>query len=453
MNDLRTLPSIETILNEAECGKLVAEFGHNLTVEAARHVLDDMRNEKVMFSSEKPAIISTIRKILTKWTMPTLSPVINASGVILHTNLGRAPISLEALYRVRETSIGYSSLEFDLDKGTRGSRHDHLNQVLTQLTHAEAALVVNNNAAAVLLVLTSLGNRKKAIISRSQLVEIGGGFRIPDVMRQSGVKLIEVGTTNQVHLDDYEDKLIEGAKIVVRAHSSNFKIIGYTSEPELIDLVELAHRYGAIFIDDLGSGALLDTKEFGLSHEPMVQESISAGVDVICFSGDKLLGGPQAGIILGKKILLDKVKRHPLARAVRADKLCLSALHATVIDYLRGTALSDIPVWSMISKSATDIQKKAEEWQTELGFGRITSGFSTVGGGSLPGDTLPTWLLTIKPKNPQKCMKRLRSADPPVIGRIDHDELVLDPRTIFAEQENELIATIRLMKTEGYFEY
>ena len=303
-------------------------------------------------------------------------------------------------------------------------------------------MVVNNNASALLLILSALLNRKKVAISRSQLVEIGGSFRVPDVMRQSGARLVEVGTTNRTHLSDYQEALTDGATGVVRVHSSNFKIIGFSTSPDLTEIVETAHLAGALVIDDLGSGSFLDTAAFGLTHEPMVQESIKAGADIVCFSGDKLLGGPQAGIIIGRKVLLDKIKKHPLARAIRADKLCLAGVSATLAHYLKGEALLEIPIWKMISMQPDVIKLRALFWQEQLQAGDVIPGESTVGGGSLPGDTLPTWLLALEVRSPEKMLKTLRNSTPRVIARIIDDRVVFDPRTVFEEEESDLIAAI-----------
>ncbi len=381
------------------------------------------------------------------WHKPSLVPVINASGVVLHTNLGRAPLSQAALAALQAVASGYSTLEFDLEGGKRGSRLAHAERLLTRLTGAEAALVVNNNAAAVLLALTALARRKRVIISRTQLVEIGGGFRIPDVMRQSGAKLVEVGATNRVHLSDYEEALAEPAALVLHAHHSNFRIIGFSSEPELAELARTAHRLGAGLLDDLGSGALLDTTRYGLGHEPTVQESLAAGVDLVCFSGDKLLGGPQAGILLGRSDLLAKLKRHPLARALRADKLCLASLAATLLHYLRDEAEKQVPVWRMIAASPTTLCERAEQWKAGLGLlpseAAVIPGLSTVGGGSLPGETLPTFLLAIHLPHPDRFLAQLRKANPPVIARVETDQVVLDPRTVLPEQDELLMAILR----------
>jgi L-seryl-tRNA(Ser) seleniumtransferase len=310
------------------------------------------------------------------------------------------------------------------------------------LTGAEAALVVNNNAAAVLLVLSALANKKRVIISRSQLVEIGGGFRIPSVMRQSGAKLVEVGTTNRVHLSDYEEALSQPAALVMHAHHSNFKMIGFTKEPGLKEIADLAHKFGVLFADDLGSGTLLATERFGLAHEPAVQESLAAGTDLVCFSGDKLLGGPQAGIIIGKAVLMEKLKKHSLARAVRADKLCLAALTATLLHYLKDEAEREIPIWRMISATSSQMKARAEFWAAELGQGEILESESTIGGGSLPGESLPTWILALSVKSSDMFLEKLRREKPPVVARTENDRVLLDPRTVLPEQDGTLLVNL-----------
>ncbi|HQL39509.1 MAG TPA: L-seryl-tRNA(Sec) selenium transferase, partial [Anaerolineaceae bacterium] len=377
-----------------------------------------------------------------RWLHPTLVPVINASGVILHTNLGRAPLSRAAAEAARSLSLGYSTLEYDLYKGKRGSRLIHAEALLTRLTGAEAALVVNNNAAAVLLVLSALARRQRVIISRTQLVEIGGGFRIPDVMAQSGARLVEIGTTNRVHLSDYQAALEEPAGMVLRAHQSNFRIIGFTSEPDLAEIVRVAHRHGVAVMDDLGSGTLLDTAHYGLQHEPTIQESLAAGVDVLTFSGDKLLGGPQAGIIIGRMDLLAKIKKHPLARAVRVDKTRLAALAATLLHYLKDEALQEIPVWRMISLPAELIQARAQRWADVLGRGEVVASRSTVGGGSLPEETLPTHVLALDVPQPNSFLAALRMLQPPIIARIEAERVMMDPRTVLPEEEGAFLRGI-----------
>jgi L-seryl-tRNA(Ser) seleniumtransferase len=312
-----------------------------------------------------------------------------------------------------------------------------------QLLGVEAALVVNNNASAVLLVLSALAAGKKVVISRSQLVEIGGGFRIPDVMKQSGVELVEVGTTNRVNLKDYVEAVDPETVAFMRAHYSNFSMVGFTSEPDLADIAREAEQAGLWTFDDLGSGALLDTSIYGLKPEPTVQESLRAGVDLVSFSGDKLLGGPQAGIILGKKALVDIIKKHPLARAVRADKTALAALSQTLIHYLQGEAEQKIPVWQMISAEISELESRAQGWREKLGTGVVMEEESTVGGGSLPGETLPTWVLALEVEHPGQFAERLRMASPPLISRIVKDRVVLDPRTVLPEQDQLLIAIIK----------
>jgi len=454
MSELRRLPAVDTQIHEPAAEALQERFGRSLLLDAIRAVLADARAE-VLTGEIAPNAKSLLQSVclrLEKWTAPTLHPVINATGVILHTNLGRAPLS-NAAARAMTAASGYTTLEYDLAKGVRGSRTIHAEALLTRLTGAEAALVVNNNAAAVLLVLSALARKQRVVISRTQLVEIGGGFRIPDVMAQSGAKLVEIGTTNRVHLSDYEHALTEPASLVLRAHSSNFRIIGFTSEPSLSEMVTAAHACQVPVMDDLGAGALLDTAQYGLAHEPMVQESLAAGVDVVCFSGDKLLGGPQAGIIVGRKVLLDKIKKHPLARAVRADKLALAALAETLLAYLQDRAEREIPVWHMISLPLPELKKRADAWQSALGVGLVEEGRSTVGGGSLPEETLPTWVLRLDVPSPNAFLARLRQATPPVIARIEDGKVVLDPRTVLPEQDPVVITILKdNLHTRGHHE-
>lgn len=443
MTTLRNLPSVEQILQTQIAAELIARNGRPLTLNAIRSTLDEIR---ARFKTDpEPAlpsidlILAQTESTLSAWTKPTLIPVINASGVILHTNLGRAPLSDDAIRAMDAVSRGYSNLEYDLEKGARGSRLIHAESILQKLTGAEAAIIVNNNASAVLLVLSALANKKRVIISRSQLVEIGGGFRIPDVMKQSGAKLVEVGTTNKVRLSDYKSAVEDPTALIMHVHPSNFKVIGFTEEPELKDIVEVAHKADIFVVDDLGSGTFLDTAKFGLAHEPTIQESIAAGVDVVCFSGDKLLGGPQAGIIVGKKELIDKIKKHPLARAVRADKTCLAGLTATLLHYLKDNAEREIPIWRMVSFTLKQVKGRAEAWVEELGQGQVVEGESTVGGGSLPGESIKTWLLSLDVKSPDKFLKKLRNQNPPIIARTENDKVLFDPRTVLPEQEGALL--------------
>jgi L-seryl-tRNA(Ser) seleniumtransferase len=448
MSELRQIPSVDQLIKTETVMNCISEYGRPLTVQAIRKVLEEVRS---IHSDGDPIpveedLLNRVIGKLASWTAPTLQPVINATGVILHTNLGRAPISSSAIQAIKTAASGYSSLEYQLEKGRRGSRTIHAESFLKQLTGAEGALVVNNNASAVLLILSAMAKRRKVIIARSQLVEIGGGFRIPDVMKQSGAKLFEIGTTNRVHLYDYEKAIQEEPiRLVMRAHRSNFQILGFTSEPSLEEIVAISHQAGIPVVDDLGSGSLIDTAEFGLGHEPMVQESLGAGVDLVCFSGDKLLGGPQAGIILGKIELINKLKKHPLARAIRADKLCLAALSATMLHYLKSEALTKIPVWRMISQPLDRIRSRAERWIEFLGQGDLVEGKSTVGGGSLPGETLPTWLVALSVNHLNKILSSLRQAHPPIIARLEEDRLVLDPRTVLVNQEEQLLSNLQLI--------
>ena len=446
MNDLSKLPSVDQILKSAPGAALVERYGHQPTVQTVRETLEEIRRAFLDGANPIPdqeEIMAAISDHLENALKPTLIPVINASGVIIHTNLGRAPLSKAAQTAVREVSDGYSTLEFDLTEGGRGSRLVHAESQFKQLLGVEAALVVNNNASAVLLALTVLTQGRKVIISRSQLVEIGGGFRIPEVLRHSGTELVEVGTTNKVHLFDYENAYSPETVAVMRAHTSNYSIVGFTSEPQLEDIVNSAHQAGLMFFDDLGSGALLDTSPYGLKHEPMVQESLAAGADLVCFSGDKLLGGPQAGIILGKKDLIDRLKVHPLARAIRADKMALAALTATLDHYIKEEALDCVPIWKMISSKVEEIRERAEGWRKAIKMGEVVAAKSMVGGGSLPGETLPSWVLALDVAHPIRLMEILRSRTPCVIGRVENDRVLLDPRTVLPGSDSIFIEAIQ----------
>jgi L-seryl-tRNA(Ser) seleniumtransferase len=381
---------------------------------------------------------------------PQLRQVINATGVIIHTNLGRAPLSQAALEAARWVAEGYSNLEYDLEAGERGSRHRHVTALLRELTGAEAALVVNNNAAAVLLALSTLAQGREVVLSRGQLVEIGGGFRVPDVMRQSGCKLVEVGTTNRTRLADFEAALSPETALLLAVHPSNFQILGFTESTPLKNITELAHQHNLLAMEDLGSGCLLQSEQYHLAHEPMPQESLAAGADLICFSGDKLLGGPQAGILLGKAEIIQRIAKHPLTRALRIDKMTLAALEATLRHYQRGEAETHIPIWRMIAMPEEKLAQRANTWAERLRAqgisARIQRGVSTIGGGSLPGETLPTTLLAL-PANElalslEELVRRLRQRSQPIVARIQHDALLLDPRTVLEEQDEEIIKAL-----------
>lgn len=447
MTTLRDLPSVEQILQTQAAADLIVRFGRPLTLDALRSTLDEIRARfkaaEITALPSQVLILSQTESTLTAWTKPTLLPVINASGVILHTNLGRAPLSTATIHAMDSVSRGYSNLEYDIEKGVRGSRLIHTESILQKLTGAEAALVVNNCASAVLLVLSALANKKRVVISRTQLVEIGGGFRVPDVMKQSGAKLVEIGATNKVRISDYEEALTESTSLVMRAHRSNFKLVGFTEEPELKDIVKAAHEAGVPVVDDLGSGALYDTAKFGIAHEPTIQESMQAGADIVCFSGDKLLGGPQAGIIIGKAELIAKIKKHPLARAVRADKTCLAGLSATLLHYLKDEAEREVPIVRMMSMTPKQAKGRAEAWAGELGQGQVVEGESTVGGGSLPDESIPTFLLSLEVKSVERFMKSLRRSNPPVIARTANDKILFDPRTVLPEQDEVFLSVLK----------
>lgn len=444
---LRHLPSVDKLLLQAE--GLVGEYGRLLTTEALRHTLDQQR-QHILSGGNGSITASDLLGLAQAWLDDqfgaTLRPVINGTGVIVHTNLGRAPLSEGAVAAITAVSSTYSTLEYDPEAGQRGSRTVHGEQLLNQITGSAASLVVNNNAAAVLLMLTALCHGREVIISRGQLVEIGGGFRIPDVMAQSGAKLVEVGTTNKTHLRDYANAITSNTAAILVAHHSNYKIIGFTSEPMLAELAELAHAHQLPLLYDQGSGALLDVAPYGLEPEPTVTEGLEAGCDVVAFSGDKLLGGPQAGILCGRADLIAQLKRHPLARAVRADKLCLAALAATLRHYAAEQATTQIPVWQMIAAPLTAVTARANQWAARLAEMGIESeainGRSTVGGGSLPGTSLPTTLLALPHPNPDELAARLRSNNPPVIGRIQNGRFLLDPRTVLPNQEETLLQAI-----------
>lgn len=450
MQAFRSLPSVDQLLKNGEVKQRISTFGIELTTNAIRASLDRAR-DSIRADGEpvdNQTIIKQISDLLEEWTNSSIFPLINATGVIIHTNLGRAPLSKEAILALKDVAEGYSNLEYDVEKGKRGSRLIHSENLLIRLTGAESAMVVNNNASAVLLILTALARRRRVLIARSQLIEIGGGFRIPDVMNQSGAKLVEIGTTNRVHLSDYEIALEEQPiKLVMRAHRSNFNIVGFTAEPNLEEIVAATHKHNVPVIDDLGSGTLLDTAEYGLGHEPTIQESLDAGADLVCFSGDKLLGGPQAGIIVGRKDMIDKLKKHPLARAIRSDKLALAALSETLVHYIKGDAISKIPIWQMIGNSLEVLDQRASMWMSAVGEGEVIDSVSTVGGGSLPGKTLPSKVLAIDSTNPEKDMKSLRETHPPIIGRIKESNLLFDPRTVLPDQDELFIQGIKQMLT------
>jgi L-seryl-tRNA(Ser) seleniumtransferase len=442
--EFRKLPSVDQLLSHTLINQLSASYPDVFITNLIRRQLEETR-QAIARGSRCPPVDEIAEAVVRRahnFTTTSLRPVINATGVILHTNLGRAPLSQAAIDAMRGISTGFNNLEFDITSGGRGSRQTHVEYLLCEVTGAEAGFVVNNNAAAVLLGLSAHAKRKEIIVSRGQAVEIGDSFRIPDVMRQSGAKLVEVGTTNCTYAIDYEQAITPSTAALLRVHSSNFKVIGFTNEVTIEELVTTAIKHDLPVFDDLGSGCFLDTTTFGLAAEPMVQKSIAAGVALAFFSGDKLVGGPQAGIIVGKKQYVDKLRRHPLARAVRIDKIRLAGLIATLIHYVRGEATEKIPVWRMISMSVSEIESRARIWvQSTNGMGIIMDGESMVGGGSLPGGTLPTKLVVIGQGGKKasslvlRLSQTLREWQVPIISRIQDNYLLLDPRSVLPEED------------------
>ena len=456
MPDLRVIPSIEQMRQRPAVRALAQRFGAEALVRALRAEAADMRTRIAGSASEAPAtqeaaaarLEAALEARLVSLFRPSLRPVLNATGVIVHTNLGRAPLSAAALARVQEVAGGYTNLEFDLSAGGRGRRDTHAEVLLCRLTGAEAAVIANNCAAATMLALAALARGREVVISRGELVEIGGGFRVPDVLAQSGARLREVGTTNRTRVGDYALALGERTGAILRVHHSNFRIEGFTERPSIEELVGLGRRFSVPVIEDLGSGLVATAIPDGpLAPEPTVQASVAAGVDVVCFSGDKLLGGPQAGLMAGRREPLDVVRTHPLMRALRVDKLTYAALEATLLEYLAGRASDTIPVLRMAAMPWEAIAVRAEIVAARLrdaGFTTsVVEGASTIGGGSVPGSELPTRLVALEapPLSADALESRLRSTDPPVIARILENRVVLDLRTV-APGDDELLVQL-----------
>jgi L-seryl-tRNA(Ser) seleniumtransferase len=454
---LRQIPSVDEILARPGLAALAEKASRGVVTESARAVLaelrEQLRNDPSGTDALDPAAIeSRITQRVEGLLAPSLVPVINATGVILHTNLGRAPLSAAAAAEIAKTATHYSNLEYDIESGERGKRDVHTAALLAQLVGAESAIVVNNNAAAVFLVLNTLAKGAEVIVSRGELIEIGDGFRIPDIMAESGALLREVGTTNRTRIRDYERAFNERTRLLLRVHPSNFRITGFTERPSLDEISALGRRLQVPVYEDLGSGCLADLIANGID-EPVARASCDAGVSVVSFSGDKLLGGPQAGIIAGKREFIERIRRNPLFRALRVDKLTIAALEVTLNAYLRG-ALDEIPALRMIRMSAGDIARRAEDLATQLRAAlantRVTietrPGFSVIGGGSTPDQQLPTHLISISSPqfSPATLESRLRkpASGPPVIARIDDDRLLLDLRTVFPGEDAELVSAI-----------
>jgi L-seryl-tRNA(Ser) seleniumtransferase len=432
MTDLRRdLPSIDSLL--AGLGPLLAQHPRALVVKAAREAVDAARVKGGAPPAEgwDAAVSAAVRRL----AVPSLTPVINATGVVLHTNLGRAPLAPAAIAALTRVASGYAALEYDLGTGARGSRHAHCRDLLVELTGAADALVVNNAAGGLLLALSALSRGGDTIVSRGELVEIGGSFRIPDILARSGAKLVEVGTTNRTHPYDYERALTGDSRLLLKVHRSNFQVTGFTTEVAVVQLAELAHARGLSCVYDQGSGLLLDLSEFGLRGEPTVPEGVAAGADLMVFSGDKLLGGPQAGILVGSGPAIAACRADPIARAVRADKLTLAALEATLALYRdRTSAIHEIPVLNMLTENEESIRARAER----LG-GELIEGDSEVGGGSFPGAKLHTWLAGFPDES---LAERLRRHDPPIIARVAGNRVLLDARTILPGQVETVIAAV-----------
>lgn len=446
---MRNLPAVDRLLSEKPLSDLTAKVPHVILVEAAREMLDDLRGRIRNGAMIEPedltplGIAERAADVALRLNAPSLRRVINATGVILHTGLGRSVLPESARDSMMLVASGHCNLETDLETGGRGSRRQHYAALLASLCGAEAALAVNNNAAAVLLALNTLARGREVIISRGQLVEIGGSFRLPDIMARSGARLVEVGTTNRTRIADYEAAIAEETALILRVHPSNFRMVGYTEEAPLEQLVDLGRRHGIPVMDDVGSGALADMTQFGLEGDPMVQDSIEAGVDVVTFSGDKLLGGPQAGLIVGRREIIADLAANPVARALRLDKLIIAALESTLKLYSDADTVSDnIPTLRFIKRSLDEINRSALRLKRRLTQTlpatvsvQILDGVSEVGGGSLPGQCLPTKLVAISSSqpetaNPNDLAKAFRAADPPILGRVADDRFLLDLRTV-----------------------
>ncbi len=441
---LRALPSVDAIVRE-ECGRVALDeymFTELVRIEVAATraaILDGNPDAAVALGQRIEAAIALV-------VTNDVTTVINATGVIVHTNLGRSPVSKATADAMSRAAQNYVPLEVQLASAERGGRGADVGALLGLLTGAEASMAVNNNAAAILLALSALCQGKRVIVSRGEAVEIGGGFRIPDVMRQSGAQLVEVGTTNRTNLADYAAEIDDDTAAILSVHASNFAISGFTSKPQLAELADLAHERGILLIEDVGSGCLVETERYGLVHEPTLRESIEAGVDVVTASGDKLLGGPQAGLILGKQQALDLIRRHPFARAIRTDKTVQEGLAATLRHYARGEHEQAVPIWWMMSQRESELRERAERWQAALASPhcRVVSTRSVTGGGSLPGKSQPSAGIALQSDHisAAELARRLRTADLPVFPRVEDERVILDCRTVLPDQDEGLLNTV-----------
>jgi L-seryl-tRNA(Ser) seleniumtransferase len=447
---VRQLPSVDRLLGERRLKELSGGISRSVVVQAARQTIDALRAKILDGWTPPPEELSADRiaaeasALALKLSMPSIRRVINATGIVLHTGLGRAVLPEAARKALEAVASGHSNLEIDMDTGARGSRRTHYSRLLADLCGAEAGFAVNNNAGAVLLALNTLADGREVIVSRGQLIEIGGSFRLPDIMARAGARLVEVGTTNRTRIGDYEAAITDETALLLRAHPSNFRVVGFTEDVPIRELVPLGRRYGIPIMEDVGSGALVDMSQFGLQGEPLVQDSIKAGADVVTFSGDKLLGGPQAGLIVGRKDIVDSMAKNPLARALRVDKLTVAALESTLKLYADPETLpSAIPTLRYITRLPADIERAArrlrrlvlKQCRHRVNM-QIIDGFSEVGGGSLPGERLPTRLLALSSSgiSAMEIARAFRMAEPPVIGRVGEDRCLLDLRTVEDEE-------------------
>lgn len=441
----RSIPKVDILLEKEEIQNAIEEYGREIVMEAIREEMEGLRAYIGTCEDEKAALdkieslTEQILRYVKKVNTPNMRMVINGTGTILHTNLGRAPISQEHMAKLSNIVTGYSNLEYNLEAGKRGERYSHFEELLCRLTGAEAAMAVNNNAAAVMLILNSMAKGGEVVVSRGELVEIGGKFRIPDVMEQSGATLVEVGTTNKTHYSDYEDAITEETKALLKVHTSNYRIVGFTDTVTIADLAPLAKERELPLIEDLGSGVLVDLSKYGLTYEPTVQDSIKNGADVVCFSGDKLLGGPQAGIIIGKKKYIDMMKKNQLTRALRIDKFTATALELVLQEYLsEEKAIQNIPVLRMIHETKEEVTARARSLKNMLNRAGLDADFgleeceSQIGGGSLPLERIPSMAVTVKPHNISvpKLEEEMRHLEVPIIPRTANDTIYLDVRTI-----------------------
>ncbi len=459
-NPLRRIPSVNELLERPELAALVDRVSHHVVVNEVRGFLDKLRSDVQSAAAEMniptPAeLAERIADWIAKGETPVLRPVINATGILLHTGLGRAPLAKEAIQAMADMA-GYASVEVDLATGERTHRVAAVEKLLKELTGAEAAVVVNNNAAATLLTLTALARDREVIVSRGHLIEIGGSYRLPEVMSASGTRLREVGTTNKTRVTDYESAIGEPTAALMRVHTSNFRIVGFTEQPSLAELVAVARKHNLPLIDDIGSGALIDFSKYGVAEEPIAAESIQAGADLVLFSGDKLLGGPQCGIIVGRRSLIQTITQHPLMRALRVDKVTLAALAATLRLYRNlPTAEEALPLLSQLSLPLENLRNRAERLAPQLAAAAAVSSAEArqevtyLGGGAVPAQQIPTWCVALTPNSISvtELAKRLRLGEPSVFGRIQHDRLLIDLRSVFPSQDHLIATAVQQLET------